>query len=134
MSAFIVSDDVMHRCVSAIVRRANDRTLGSLGHFAPTMARLLESPQTLGDALSALNERAVRARYPGEDFAGPRYMARLVDCSEIVGFKALECLRYQCSENGAMDDPLYAELSELIDSLARDMVRRMPGYEQAPWG
>lgn len=131
MSAFIVDTDTMHRCIAGVLAVRED-----LPHVAPTLAKLVDDPLALASALYALNESAVLQRYPGDpDFsATPRYNHKIALCSKVAAYKALRCLRYQCSEGEADKSPLYAELTAVIGSLAEAIVSALPEYARAAWG
>jgi quinol monooxygenase YgiN len=54
--------------------------------------------------------------------------------SPVQLYKAVGCLRYQCSEGEAIKHPLYAVLTELYNNIAHYIVTRTTEYEKAQWG
>lgn len=90
---------------------------------------------TLGQALFDLNQAAVNGRYRLTDEA-PRfkfqYFRHVID--KVEALKALQCLCYQCHEDATVDSPLLAELNTCKNALAFEIIRKLPGYDAAPWG
>lgn len=121
MSAFIVSEACMHRCVKAML---------------PDEASCEEGDE-LGRKLFAMNQRAVQARYgvrkDGYD-AVPEYRYVSVIPDRYAALKALCSLKYQCSEGDVPEEPLYKELSEAVSELALKIAMSAPEYERAAWG
>lgn len=131
MSAYIVTEETMRRCVAAIVDN-----VAYLHHVAPQLASMAYAPEELGAALFAMNAYAVAQRYPGHNETAPVYVhgrARCDKSTKITALKSLECLRYQCSEGDTVSQPLYLELDAAIGALARQIVHSLPAYKAAPW-
>ena len=53
--------------------------------------------------------------------------------SKVEHYKAISCLIYQCSEEGAYNDLLFLSLTELAHELAATIVAELPAYQAAPW-
>jgi hypothetical protein len=144
MSAFIVSTDTMDLAVAAICHA------GQYGQIAPHMdvagIRIYTSEKgagtAIGRALWAMNLDACQQRYPSHadrlkagvpgNYIPP--CRKLKPAELVAGFKALECLSYQCSEGNVPDSPLYGELTRVMGEVAVAIVRALPAYERAPWG
>jgi len=123
MSAFIVSEACIHRCVAALL---GDR-------------ESCEDGDRLGAELYVLNQRSVQARYPGDTTGyadipeGYRY--KPTRPGRIQMLKALESWRHQCSEARDVEaTALYERITRRINDLAREIVRDLPEYEKAVWG
>lgn len=115
MSAFLVSNATMNRVVAAI----ND-----------------EAKRTeFGKALFAMNHRALNARYndPIITEAEIDLTSSPRNYSAIEKYKAIMCLKYQCSEGDVPDEPLFKELEELGNQVAHDIAHDHPEYSKVPW-
>jgi hypothetical protein len=128
MSAFIVSDETMQRAVEGI------RLSGMsdfLGYFTDTQG------EEIGQILFDLNAEAVHQRYPQHEPKFPVYRhcfpPRSGRRAKIEGYKALCCVRYQCSEGDLPRRPEYQALCEVIALLAAEIVSELPEYQAAPW-
>lgn len=150
MSAFVVSPATMNRVVYG---------LAEVPAFAPSAFGCADGQLTrLGRVLYSLNLEAVQQRYPDtldqpEDTPGPceppaerlphtyayeppfgvyqkpiDRRGRLVAC-----FKAMRCLRYQCSEGDVIHRPEYTLLSQYMALLAEVIVGELDEYEDAAW-
>jgi hypothetical protein len=116
MSAFIVNNNTIHRCLMGLC-----------------YAKLsFEYNKELGQKLLELNARAVAQRYeePEEKvvFKGSKFPV-----SPIGAVKALHCLRYQCSEGDVPQDPLFKKISRAIEILSEDIVCNLPQWNEEPW-
>lgn len=116
MSAFIVSNSTIHRCVHGMVYAKL-----SFGYT-----------QALGQKLFELNAKAVAQRY-GEEPASVWFEEETSAVSKISAVKALHCLRYQCSEGGIPTDPLFKKISRAIEILSEDIVCNLPEWNEVPW-
>ncbi len=142
MSAFIVT----RRTMDVVVTALQDGQLGSgrrvfAGVVIDHDSRALDE---IGRKLFDLNARAVAVPYheetnEGHDLAKtyrwsgtywPTSTRQQTRCRYI---KALRCLHYQCSEDATYDDPIMAELTEVINDLALAIVDDLPDYAAAPW-
>jgi hypothetical protein len=116
MSAFIVSNKTIHRCV--------------MGMCYAKLA--FDYSEKLGQKMLELNAKAVASRYeePVEDvlFVGSDHIP-----SKISAVKALHCLRYQCSEGDVPKDPLFKKISRAIEILSEDIVCNLPQWNEEPW-
>ncbi len=124
MSAFIVTNACIHRCVAVL-------------------AREYENKDDLGAALLAMNVLAVGERYGAtkatvdeqcDTYAAPYKFERGYPCLPVESVKALRCLRYQCSEGAVPEEPLYKRLDAAINDLQSEIVSSLPGYDKASWG
>ena len=130
MSAFIVSDKTMNIAVNAFFK--HDRQMRD----APQ-----DQLELLGRQLFDMNSTAVEARY-GESDDGfsdtPDYSwtpLRLYEgkAALCAMFKAVQCLRYQCSEGDVPNYPLYKRLNDLLETLSYEIICRLPEYNKAEW-
>ena len=121
MSAFIISEETMHRVVHAFDKHGDIRAMNC------------ESLDRLGERLYALNNAAIVARY-GEPDDVPAYQYRpLGNVPAVHMYKALDCLIYQCSEGDVPDLPDFKMLTCLRAKLAMVIVDDLPDYQSAPW-
>ncbi|MBN1892328.1 MAG: hypothetical protein JW780_06055 [Clostridiales bacterium] len=118
MSAFIVSNETMNKVIAG---------------FEMTDRALDESQRTLlVRYLYRLNTRAVNHRY--HDHQAPpvfTYTPRCYSLHEI--YKALQCLRYQCSNGQYSTHPLIQELFKLELHIANEIISHTKEYENAKW-
>jgi hypothetical protein len=141
MSAFVIDTPTMDRAVTAVMQRTRNGHL--VRRFADFDVTVPDNATDIGRALFRLNLCAVRGRYPGsgDDLPGTHeaaalpesYRYRHKNVGTIASLKALVCLRYQCSEDATIDDPLYKELDAMIGIIALSIVEASPEYERAPW-
>jgi hypothetical protein len=150
MSAFVVDTGTMNRCVRTLC--AKGRYGQVIRNFAGIATDAPNAATEIGRRLFTLNIEAVTQRYPDcedkpEDLPGTdgcasypatyRYRgSRIPPTSRemVAGIKALQCLRYQCSEGNVPETPLYREMVTTIGELCENIVETMPEYEAAPWG
>lgn len=128
MSAYVVSENTMHRVVRAIEK--NRQWFAGV----PVSSATTRSADAIGAALFAMNIDAVRQRYPRdpepESFAY-RYENHVN--SAVVEFKAIQCLLYQCSEGNVPETPLYRELESVALTVASKIIHSLPEYDAADW-
>lgn len=144
MSAFVVGNDTINRVLSwlffetqtsnGLTYGAVERALRGVGHEASHILKL----QILGEAMFALNVRAVRERYDDADESGmiPKsYQFELLPVNgPVAPLKSLHCWHYQCCAGTVPEDPLYKVFETISQVMALGIVRSLPEYEQAPWG
>ena len=159
MSAFVIDDKTMARCVRTICAYGQCGPIVR-GGFACIDTRADDAMTRIGRKLFAMNIVAVEERYPDcrSDKSGmpgpcdedgnstamavaaaftlpagtrraPMRLAALCD-----GYKALRCLRYQCSEGDIPMTDLFAELERAMGEIAEEIVQGLPEYEAASWG
>lgn len=120
MSAFVISDKTMHRCVSA---------------FSENKAS--EDCDEIGRNLFKMNNDAVESRYqdrhPDTFYDPEKYRYRVMFPDKLNQVKALHCLRYQCSEGDVPECDLYKELESKIREIESRIVHSLPEYEALPW-
>ena len=140
MSAFIVSNEHIRVCVSALTDKPGTR--GAL--LSRSTLWKDWTPADLGAALLALNVEAVSQRYPNDKRSLPGSRSRGYTHEQarvpathdprakmIFQAKALDCLLYQCSEGDVPERAEYKELLRLRDWLYAQIVRDLPKYDQA---
>ena len=126
MSCYIVTD----KHLSAIIRWACTNNIKA-GHIN---GRYLYQPgqeQEAVDLLHAANVRSVNARYK-EDTpeAGAVYDLSAPSLRPIDAIKACDGLAYQCDCWEGFEG---SEAQTLIRDIQRHAIRRLPGYDAAPW-
>ena len=145
MSAFVIDTNTMDRCVRTIMGN------GRYGTFCNTFGT--GSAEWIGRQLFEMNIEAVMQRYPdcrdtpdnmpgwqgcetmAETYQAPRLASgRLMRPALCDGYKALTCLRYQCSEGNVTETVLYKKLCECIADVANEIVTGLPEYDAAVWG
>jgi hypothetical protein len=139
MSAFVVSADTMNKVVRTICAKGRYgqriRTFAGIATDAPN------AKTEIGRRLLTMNVEAVNQRYPGDETSpyGTDYAFRGSNIPParkelIAGFKAMQCLEYQCSEGDVDQSALYAELTAAIGKIAEAIVTEMEEYQAAAWG
>lgn len=139
MSAFIVEDRTICKIVTWLAW-GNDVTwyrnrVEDLGY---DLSKDL-SVEKLAKDMWALNCNAVDARYGNgqADQMGGRTFKFNFAGSGIGKFevlKAINCWHYQCSEGDDVPNhPLYKVMETISNSLAQQIVSRMPEYDRIPW-
>lgn len=127
MSAFIVSERTIHRCVSAMMR---DNTWQGC-----------EWGDLMGRDMMRLNRQAVGVRYAhnaavlaeqptDEEIDAYRYSP--VIPTRFQALVALQCFLYQCSEGKELTETLlYRDVQKRIHRLAAEIVSELPDYKAA---
>jgi hypothetical protein len=138
MSAFMVSNQLMEKVVTAILQNTDE--FATIQTFR---GRLVDDPPTntqrkvaeqIGKRLFAMNAAAIKASYgtlpqwPAFKFGG------WADATPVEQFKAMRCLLYQACEGSVPNGRLYSELNRVAGELAQRIVQDSPEYEKAPWG
>ena len=85
----------------------------------------------------AMNLEALAQRYEGIDWGkSPEIKGLQVDLelNVVQLVKALQCLRYQCSEGDVPESEVYRELGDVIHEAMSYTIRLLPDYERADWG
>lgn len=121
MSAFIISDQTMHRVVHAFAKHHDIAAMDCA------------SLDELGRRFYILNAAAVAARYGEADEPADYRYAPLGEVPLVHMYKALDCLIYQCSEGDVPERPDYAMLTCMRAKLAMQIVHASPEYDRAPW-
>jgi hypothetical protein len=144
LSAFIVENDTINRILSWLdieVNSGNGLTSGRIRRELLPLGLDLSTKEglgILGQAMYALNVRAVRARYDDADESGMipayGYQFEYVPATVFTALKSLHCWHYQCAEGTVPDDPLYKVLEEVSNAICHGIVRSLPAYEQAARG
>jgi hypothetical protein len=139
MSCFVVRDEVITSFVTYLHQSVTDRFHNG-NYAARTFERdtnyiLLneEHCKRLARDMHALNVEAYNQRY-GSSEELPSLKFEFVVTSDLLAFKNLGCLLYQCAEGNVPDTDLYKALRKLEGVLAKAIVIQMPEYEALPWG
>jgi hypothetical protein len=142
MSAYVVEDVTINTIVNGLAGLSVTEPwitdpLKPYG-FTPGSQPSEATRQDLGRALFALNCLGVNERYgqgEAKEFRSLDYTyGAILPPSPVQLYKAIGCLRYQCSEGEAVNHPLYAVLTELYNNVAHYIVTRTTEYEKAQWG
>ena len=105
MSAFVVSNETMHRVVAAFVH---------FNQFPDALA------SDIGKMLFEMNHTAMLTRYGETDENGTyTYVERNPSIGQM--FKATECLLYQCSEGAGPETGLYKLTEAISDACAHEL-------------
>lgn len=89
--------------------------------------------------LARENGRSLDARYPGDSAKDSIELLRpskggaaeFLDFPAVAIVKLCHCYAYQACEHRGWAESF---AKKLVDTIEAHAVRRMPGYEQAPWG
>ena len=139
MSAFMVNTNVMNKVVMAILLNLDTFDGESTCRVAllatPTDAQK-EIGAKIGRKLFLMNRKALYARYGlGDHLPTPEFVfEQWAEASPVAQFKAISCLRYQCSEGNVANSRLYDELNRAAGELAQAIVQELPEYDKASWG
>ena len=155
MSAYVVHEDTIRYLVAAAQAWKvyllapsgydwdGDQTGAAVGAFRlpvdAATAVMLEPRQhaeAIGAALYAANVDSVNYRYRGDDplHIGERWIPGLPELDRvepITVLKSIACLRYQSCERPGYEQSFAADILRRLQSEA---IRRLPGYDAAPWG
>jgi hypothetical protein len=137
MSAFIVSKGHIDYMVTTA--ELDDSLIDNLAEQG------VVGPDEIGAMFLRENIASVSYRYPGEDLEslpGPIQITRPEEyrfkrspsrgpVDLIVALKAIHCYVYQSCEHPGWDASL---AKRACDKLEASLIRRLPGYEEAPWG
>lgn len=141
MSAFICGDETIQKCMLAIlVMNEDDHYLWSHYAFNGMPTSTPDDLTKIGGLLFNLNVQAVCERYSDNEFEQATFKfvppaSRSKERAEWISYyKALQCLKYQCSEGEVPKLDEYKALEKLIGDFACYIVDKMPEYEKAQWG
>lgn len=91
----------------------------------------VENETAFGQMLLTENHKSVNARYNEVNAAVPyRFTRSPGKIDPVVALKAIHCLQYQSCETDGWKD---SEACKLLEQLEGEMIRLLPGYEEAPW-
>jgi hypothetical protein len=153
VSAFEVDNTHIDALISAAVRRDTYGTLnwhhGDLPGTMPgealpdvtedyrdTLKRTRrevtpENAGTWGATLLAENRRSVNHRYAEDEIEAPYIFTEIRgDLDPVAILKAIDCYEYQSCEHPGWEA---SESRAFCDALRRRMIRKLPGYSEAPW-
>lgn len=138
MSAFMVSNVLMQKVVTAVLKNtdefANIPTFrGRLVDDPPTDAQC-KAAEDIAKRLFGMNAAAIKARYSFSPQRPVFKFAGWADAAAVEQFKAIRCLLYQACEGTVPKGRLYSELNRVAGELAQRIVQDSPEYEKAPWG
>ena len=141
MSAFVVSNDTIDYIVSAVsaVGGVHGIVLKTGPEFLELVAAgavesVSPTPLEMGRVLLRENQRSVQYRYNDDDLgnAALGYQFNRVDKTDpVVALVQVSCLRYQSCERPDWDASIACDLLRQIE---QQLLRQLPGYEDAPWG
>ncbi len=130
MSSFMVSEKTLSVAADYISSEVSKD--GWLKRNFPLLNR---AAKDLFKDLFVLNYQAVDNRYNGKSEIDNIPSFNLMPhYNQIIAYKQMKCLHYQCSEYGAADTDLYKELSKFISITAERIVSSLKEYKLAPWG
>ena len=132
MSAFMVSNETIETIINGVFWSGESNWMGCLieaGYFDE--ANFIR----LGNELLAMNRDAVNQRYKENEEAPKfKWSQKLPLRTNFQVLKAMECLKYQCSEGNVMETELYKLLEKMIYAQMYEIVHGLEGYEKAKWG
>ncbi len=134
MSAYLVSDNVMHDVVAQILELARHQYIEY--EFDTKRQVTAADADLLGSALLAMNHLALEARYDDEPPQSVDYTFKAGQASQnlMQRYTSMRCLLYQCSEGDVPQTRLYLFLERLIGATAGNIVCELPAYDRATWG
>lgn len=135
MSAFVIDDKAMQRVVRGFKKLHSD----SPTYWSNKIAREIPMNEEmdwdlLGEKLFEMNVNAVNQRYGDNEKPNPFKFKEPFNSPLVWSLKAMQSLRYQCSEGNVPELPLYHLLDSACGSLAEKICRQLPEYENADWG
>ena len=138
MSAFMVSNQLMQKVVTAILQNTDEfatiQTFRGCLVDDPLTGTQREAAEQIGKRLFTMNAAAIKARYGTLPQRPSFNLAGWADATPVEQFKAMRCLLYQACEGAVPDGRLYRELNRVAGELAQRIVQDSPEYEKAPWG
>lgn len=130
MSAFIVGKETIDRIVTYMTSHKHE---DQLGYYYPELSKAYGGDHNkLGQALVNMNTRAVDERYD-ENNPIKIYRHSYEYADNVQVYKSLQGYLYQCAEGDVYECPLYNEVQSIENSLAADIIRALPAYENAAW-
>ena len=138
MSAFMIGTETMDKVVSTLCAKTQYGYV--IGQFGDDFTDAKDAPTTIGRKLFAMNYEALRQLYGDERnvWDGQNYKATVKPPTKladwVAGFKAIECLGYQCDEGNVPETDLFKALEAAEGKIATKIVSMLPEYERAPWG
>lgn len=144
MSAFIVSPKTINQVLSYLNRENQGGRLGpgyafrGRGYdFSDT-----DSLQKLGQDLWDLNHLAVNTRYAHNvdaqaDPALDPFVFKFERVDHVQAYKSARCLHYQCSEDKAVETPLYEAFTDVCHSIAHYIITEVvckTEWDISEWG
>lgn len=125
MSAFMCSDN--H--INAIITYASCH--GVRARINREWVPIWGNEQKFASLLATANAESLHVRYDDETIVTAiTYRAYHVQ-SEIEVLKLLDCFDYQACEVDAYED---TPAAHVVNCIRKDVVCRLPGYADAPWG
>jgi len=133
MSAYMVSDNHIHALVGYMIR---ERIIYYPNDNA-RMAVTADNAEEVGQILVDENYRSVNQRYQerteGHFGKAPTYKFKGVRIlpDALAMLKACNCYEYQAGEN---DDWEQSVAYKIVNAIKEHAIRKLPGYDDAPWG
>ena len=147
MSAFIVNDKTINRCLSnlpvEVIRDSYYKEMLERKVFGTNDADKMPKDYNfsidslltyVGQALLRENIVSVNYRYPSSatsEAIAELYKFNRVECSLMQSLKSLDCLKYQSCEHKEWEDSSANRLIELITSIT---IKWSKDYQDAEWG
>ena len=140
MSAYQVDTECLGKVLKAI------RRSGAYGPRYKAINKLKtdykNNPSKVFNQLLDLNRLSLAERYPDDSHElhsdvnkdKAVWYSKQLGNNDIALYKSLSCFLYQSCEGKAVKKSLYKTLSAIQDVFAHDLVREVPGYEDAKWG
>lgn len=130
MSAYLIDESTMHRALMGLSYAMRQR-----GIYTDDLT-------VKGQRWFQMNIDALKARYgnrafePGEPVYDPesyRFKLEAADRHPVDYYKALQCLRYQCTEGDVVESDTFKELDAAVCECAARIISGLPEYERAEW-
>jgi len=135
MSAYMVQDETINKIVAWAQSNKNAQWILKRAGYDLEQE---SDRETFARRLFVLNKMGVESRYgrgEAKEFRALDFAYRqTIPPSNIHAYKAMQCLRYQCTEGRVPDTRLYNLLSDLMHNCASEIVSSLPAYNLAPWG
>lgn len=132
MSSFVLDHQTFDNIAVSI---ANLSYMNQYGIINEEFGKDLTSVQTkkIAEALYYLNAQGYHSRY-GEGFSGYKFSNGKI-LSPIQLIKSIQCLLYQASEEGPMENNYwYTKLQRVLIGLMKKFIMALPEYDAADWG
>lgn len=138
MSAFMVDPEHITVMVWAATELASPEDTGPVftyisndGEMVRVSSMDRESMTRAGQMLADANADSIRARYDEDQSYTYTYtQPTFTGWTQTDVLSAIACYEYQACETGEFED---SEAGYFCNALRKGLIRRLPGYEQAPW-
>jgi len=128
MSAFLTEDKSISKIANKVYSSKSD-----LEYYQRKLKEIgINNAEELGKAMYKLNCEALVQRYNDKEFRDFEFTFQ-VNHRTISIFKSLECFMYQCSEGDVPEKKLFKILTDLELTLAKNIIRELPEYDEYGW-